>query len=213
MGALEPVALFSDLLYIYFVIKKGQADRMTDKKTGLLFPEVEKPPEIIKSKKIRKKSSMQDALDKIREAKDKRTRLKIIEGIATSKEPWVSEVLIQALEYLSEDLRKFIIGELSRRENLDLKLLYQRLHFHPWYVKTGCLRILGMRKNTSSVKYIESLVNDPNIEVRRTLAVVLGEIGGKKALALLAQLSEDNSSFVRAPARQALKEASQVKFI
>jgi HEAT repeat protein len=56
------------------------------------------------------------------------------------------------------------------------------------------------------------MVNDPNIEVRRTLAIVLREIGGKKALALLTQLSEDKSPFVRAPALQALRDISQVKF-
>jgi len=44
------------------------------------------------------------------------------------------------------------------------------------------------------------------------LAIVLGEIGGKKAMALLTKLSEDDSSFVRTPALQALQEASQVKF-
>ena len=155
---------------------------------------------------------MQDFLDKIHEAQNGQARLKIAEKVANSKENWVCEVLIQTLEYPSEKLREFIIGELSRREDLDLKLLYQRLHLPPWYVKTGCLRVLGLRKNAASVKHIENLVDDPNIEVRRTLALVLGEIGGKKALALLAKLSEDNSSFVRAPAKQALQDASQVKF-
>ncbi len=185
---------------------------MADKKTGLLFPEIKTPPEKTKPRISRKKSVMQDFLDKIHEAQDEQTRLKIAEKVANSKEAWVCEVLIQILEYPSEKLRKFIIGELSRREDLDLKLLYQRLHVPPWYVKTGCLRVLGLRKNSASVKHIESMVNDPNIEVRRTLAVVLGEIGGKKALDLLSKLSEDNSSFVRAPARQALQDVSQVKF-
>jgi HEAT repeat protein len=62
------------------------------------------------------------------------------------------------------------------------------------------------------MKSIESLVKDPNIEVRRTLAIVLGEIGGKKALALLTQLAEDTSPFVRIPALQAIKDVSDVKF-
>lgn len=155
---------------------------------------------------------MQNALDKIQEAKDKQTRLKIIERLASSKEPWVCEVLVKTLEFPGEEIRKFIIEELSRREDLDLRLLYQRLKFPPWFVKTGCLRVLGLRKNASSLKHIEQMVDDPNIEIRRTLAIVLGEIGGKKALALLVKLSEDKSSFVRAPAKQALQEASQVKF-
>lgn len=185
---------------------------MKDKKTGLLFPEAEKPPQEIKKRKSRKKSGMEEAQKKIQGTKDKQTRLKIIQGIANSKESWVSEVLVQALDDPSEDIRNFIIERLSSEDTLDLSLLYQRLHKPPWYVKTGCLRILGKRKKTSIVKYIESLVDDPNIEVRRTLAIVLGEIGGERAVALLTKLSEDNSSFVRAPARQALEEASEVKF-
>ena len=185
---------------------------MTDKKTGFLFSETEKPPKDTRPKRSRKKSSMEEAQKKIQGTKDRQARRKIIEGIAKSKEHWACELLIQALEDPSEDIRKFIIEELSNREDLNPNLLYQRLHKPPWYVKTGCLRILGLRKNTSSVKYIESLVNDSNIEVRRTLAIVLGEIGGKKSLALLTKLSEDNSSFVRIPALQALHDVSQVKF-
>jgi hypothetical protein len=185
---------------------------MADKKTRSLFPEAEESSKKAIPKKSRKKHVMQDALDKLQGVKDRQARKKIIQEIANSKEPWSSEVLIQALDDPIEDIRDFIIGELSSRENLDPNLLYQRLDKAPWYVKTGCLKILGIKKNTSSIKYIEMLVDDPNIEVRRTLALVLGEIGGKRALALLTKLSADKSPFVRAPARQALQEASQAKF-
>lgn len=185
---------------------------MANKKTGLLFPEEKRSSPKRSPKKSRKKNEMAHALSTIQEAKDRLSRSKIITEIAATKESWVCEVLVQALFEPSEDIRKIIITELANRENLDLSLLYQRLQKTPWYVKTGCLRILGLRKNTSSVKHIEGLVDDPNIEVRRTLAVVLGEIGGKKALALLTKLSEDSSPFVRAPAVQALQEISQVKF-
>jgi HEAT repeat protein len=185
---------------------------MTDKKTRFLFPETENSPNETKPKRSRKKSSMEEAQKKIQGAMDKQTRLKIIEEIAKSKEHWACKVLIQALDDPSEDIRNFIIEEIANMGDLDLNLVYQRLHKPPWYVKTCCLRILGQRKNTSSVKYIENLVNDPNIEVRRTLAIVLGEIGGKKSLALLTKLSDDKSSFVRTPALQALHDVSQVKF-
>jgi HEAT repeat protein len=185
---------------------------MTDKKTGLLFPEVGKTSQKAAPRKARRKTSKETALKKIQETRDKQTRKKIIAGIVKSREPWICEVLIESLDDPSEDIRKIIVKELSNREDLDLNLLYHRLHKSPWFVKTGCLRILGLRKNASAVKYIESMVNDPNIEVRRTLAVILGEIGGKKALALLTILSEDASSFVKKAAMQALQEVSQVKF-
>jgi HEAT repeat protein len=186
---------------------------MTDKKTGLLFPEVGKTSPKPAPKKTRKKTSKETALDKIQETRDKQVRKKIITGIMKSKEPWVCEILIESLDDPCEDIRKIIVKELSNREDLDLSLLYHKLNKPPWYVKTGCLRILGLRKNASAVKHIEGLVNDPNIEVRRTLAIILGEIGGKKAMALLTKLSEDASSFVRKAAIQALQEVSQVKFI
>ena len=185
---------------------------MTDKKTGYLFPETNKSLGEASPKKPQKKSPKEAAREKIQKTKDRQDRMKTIEGIAKSKELWVCEVLIQSLEDPSEDIRNFIIEELSKREDLNLSLVYQRLHKPPWYVKTGCLRILGLKKSASSLKSIESLVNDPNIEVRRTLATVLGEIGGKKALDLLTQLSEDKSPFVRIPALQAIQEISQVKF-
>jgi HEAT repeat protein len=101
---------------------------------------------------------------------------------------------------------------LGNRENLDLNLLYQRLLTPPWYAKTACLKILGLRRAASSVEHIKNLMNDSNIEVRRTLAVVLGEIGDDKALALLAKLTNDSSPFVKKPAQQALQKASQLKF-
>jgi HEAT repeat protein len=185
---------------------------MKDKKTGLLFPGAEKSPPETPPKKSRKKSSKETALKNIQESRDRQARKKIITRLVNSKEPWVCEVLIQALEDPSEDIRKIIVTELSTREDFNLSLLYPKLHKPPWYVKTECLRILGLRKNAASVKHIESLVNDPNIEVRRTLAIVLGKIGGKKALALLTKLTEDDSPFVRTPALKVLQEASQVKF-
>ena len=185
---------------------------MADKKTAYLFPEIETAPKPTKRRKSRKESISQEALKKIQSAKEKHIRLKIIQGIAKSDITWAIEVLIQALEDPSEDIRDFIIKELGNKEKLDLKLLYQRINKAPWYVKTGCLRILGLKKNLSSVKHIESLINDPNIEVRRTMAEVLGEIGGKSSLALLTQLTKDKSAFVRISAEKALRKTSQARF-
>ncbi|MDH4218292.1 MAG: HEAT repeat domain-containing protein [Candidatus Aminicenantes bacterium] len=185
---------------------------MVDKKTGYLFPEIETAPKQTKRRKPRKESLSQEALKKIQTTKEKQIRLKIIQGIAKSDVIWANEVLIQALEDPSEDIRDFIIKELGNKEKLDLKLLYKRINKSPWYVKTGCLRVLGLKKNVSSVKHIESLINNPNIEVRRTLAKVLGEIGGKSVLSLLTQLTKDKSAFVRASAEKSLLKTSQAKF-
>jgi HEAT repeat protein len=185
---------------------------MANKKTGYLFPRAERPSSRPTVKKPRKKSASELALKTIQETKDKDSRLNIIAKMAKSEEPWVCEVLIQSLSDPSEDIRKFIVTRLAERDDLDLDLLYSRLQKTHWYVKTGCLRVLGLKKNADSVTYISSLVDDPNIEVRRTLATVLSEIGGNEAVALLTKLSEDASCFVRTPAIQALQDISQVKF-
>jgi hypothetical protein len=185
---------------------------MKDKKSGLLFPELDKSEKKEKTKKSRQESLLHSALNKIHSQKERQMRFKIIKGIAKSSLPWVSEVLVQSLDDPVEEIRSFIINELGNRENLDLNLLYQRLLTPPWYAKTACLKILGLRRAASSVEHIKNLMNDSNIEVRRTLAVVLGEIGDDKALALLAKLTNDSSPFVKKPAQQALQKASQLKF-
>jgi hypothetical protein len=185
---------------------------MSDKKSGYLFPEFETVIKIPKRKKSQIKSQAQSAQKKIQITREKQDRLKILKGIASSKVAWADEVLIQSLQDPSEDIRDFVVKELGAREKLDLKQLYQRINRSPWYVKTGCLQVLGLRKNLSSIKHIEFLINDPNIEIRRTLAIVLGEIGGKKALALLTLLAKDKSSFVRTAAQRALQKASNIKF-
>ncbi len=184
---------------------------MADKKSGYLFPELEPATKKTKGEKTPIKSQAQSAQKKIQAAKEKQERFRILKNIASANVAWADEVLIQTLQDPSEDIRDFIVKELACKEKLDLKQLYQRINKPPWYVKTGCLRILGLRKNPSSVKHMEPLVDDPNVEVRRTLAFALGEIGGKKALSLLTLLSEDDSAFVRAAARQALQKASAAK--
>ena len=185
---------------------------MKDKKSGLLFPELDKTEKKQKTKKSRQESLFHAALNEIQSTKDRQIRLNIIKDTAKSSMPWVIEVLIHSLNDPGEEIRDFIIKELGNRDNLDLNLLYQRLLKPPWYAKTGCLKILGLRKAPSSVEHIEALMNDSNIEVRRTVAIVLGEIGTGKALSLLVKLTKDSSPFVRGAAQQALQKASQLKF-
>lgn len=185
---------------------------MKEKKSGLLFPEIDRAEKKQKAKKTGEKSLLNDTLNKIRAAKDKQLRSEVIKETTKSKMPWIVEILIQCLDDPSEEIRDLIIKELGTRDNFDLNLLYRRLLNPPWYAKAGCLKILGLRKEPSSVDHIKNLMNDPNIEVRRTVACALGEIGTENALTLLAELAKDSSSFVRASARQALQQASQLKF-
>jgi HEAT repeat protein len=79
-------------------------------------------------------------------------------------------------------------------------------------VKNRVLNILGIKKNPHSLSRIESILTDPNVEVRRTAALTLGQIGGKEALALLARMTKDTNPFVRKAAEKALQETSDLRF-
>ena len=75
------------------------------------------------------------------------------------------------------------------------------------------MRLLVLKKNHYTVNKIEALIDNSNVDVRRTAAYVLGEIGGRKALTLLAMLVKDKNRIVRKSAELALDKASNIKFI
>ena len=90
--------------------------------------------------------------------------------------------------------------------------IYSKLNTPPWYIKSSGLKILALRRDPDSVRYIKNTLSEPNAEVRRSAAKALGEIGGEKALALLSELSKDKNAFVRKSAEKALNKASHLKF-
>jgi len=152
-------------------------------------------------------------LRKIESTREKQKRLKILKTIAKLKASWVPKVLLEALADPNEGIRDFIIKELGQREALNFTLLYQKLRRPPWYVKSAVLKILGLRKNPESIRHIKPLLDDPNVEVRRSITQALGEIGGEEALALLVRLTKDKNHYVKISAEEALSKASKVKFI
>ncbi len=166
----------------------------------------------LKGKNRKYKSLSQSVLKKIRSLKDKQKRLKIIKSVACVEGSWVNEVLLEALDEPTEEIRDFIVQEMGKREYVDLALIYQKLSKHPWYVKTAALKILGLIKKQESISSIKVTLNDPNAEVRRSAAQVLGEIGGKEALALLNKLAKDKNQFVKRSAEEGLRKASSLKF-
>ena len=166
----------------------------------------------LKRKNKKYKSLSQSVLKKIRSSKNKQIRLKIIKSLARVEGGWVAEVLLEALDDPSEEIRDFIIREIGKREYFDLNLIHQKLSRPPWYAKSAALKILGLIKKQESLTPINVTINDPNAEVRRCAAHVLGEIGGKEALALLNKLAKDKNRFVRRSAEEGLRKASRLKF-
>jgi hypothetical protein len=152
------------------------------------------------------------ALRKIKAAKDKNKRQKIIRALFSSTDSWSSEVLLESLLDTNEEIRNLIIQELGKREDLDVEWVCQRLNHPHWFVKSSALKILAMQKNEKALIHIEAMITDPNVEVRRGIATCLGDIGGKKALALLMKLEKDNNRFVQTSAEAAIRKISNLRF-
>lgn len=151
-------------------------------------------------------------LKKIRTTQDSRIRLKIIRAVSGIEAGWVDSVLLESLSDPNEAVRKFLVETLSSRPDLNPERIYKRMALPPWYQKSSCLKILGARKDPGCLRHIEILLNDPNVDVKRTAAETLGEIGGREALALLARLVRDKNHFVRISAERAMLKASDLKF-
>lgn len=159
-----------------------------------------------------KSNPSKKVLKKIMTTSDGQTRLKIIKALARITNDWTNYVLLETIADPYENIRDFIISELGRRESLDLDLIYNKLTTPPWFVKSSCLRLLGIKKDLHSVKYIRALIEEPNADVRITAAQTLGEIGGEEALALLSKLIQDKNHFVKVAAEKAMEKVSKLKF-
>jgi hypothetical protein len=151
-------------------------------------------------------------LRKLKSHADKDKRFKILKAIARLKAPWVFRVLLEALSDHCESNRDFLIKELSEREIWNLSPVYEKLSRPPWYVKSAVLKILGLRKEGAAVPAIRTVLADPNVDVRKSAADALGEIGGKEALALLIELTKDPSAYVRQAAVASVRKISSVRF-
>jgi HEAT repeat protein len=151
-------------------------------------------------------------LRKLNSQADKDKRLKILKAIARLKAPWVLKVLLEGLSDHCESNRDFLINELREREIWNFSPVYEKLSQPPWYMKSAVLKVLGLRKDGATIPAIRTVLSDPNVDVRKSAADALGEIGGKEALALLIELTKDPSAYVRQAAVAALRKISSVRF-
>jgi hypothetical protein len=151
-------------------------------------------------------------LRKLSSLSDKDRRLKVLKAMSRLQAPWVLRVLLEGLTDPCEANREFLIKELTRREIWNPSLVYEKLTKPPWYTKSAVLRVLGLRRDSGAVSAIKKVLPDPNVDVRRSAAEALGEIGGKEALDLLIKLTKDGSAYVRQAATDALRKVSSVRF-
>ncbi|MGD2294818.1 MAG: HEAT repeat domain-containing protein [Candidatus Aminicenantes bacterium] len=170
-------------------------------------------PKIPQAKEMAQQQLAQSTINRIKKTTDNEKRLQIIQSIASIEDPWAVNVLLDSLADKYEDIRRFIVDFMAQNDKLDISLLYERLSKPPWYAKIEVLKILGLRKNPLSAKHIEIVLQEPSVDVRKTAAEVLGQIGGKDALAILAKLTKDENPFVRKAAEKSLNATSDLKFL
>jgi len=153
-----------------------------------------------------------EVLRKIDIVQNKDKKIRLLGSLARLSYSWVFAVFLELLSDPSEEIRDVAVRELARRDDYPLSLIYQKLIRPPWYVKSAILRILSLKKDPEAVKHIEGVIEDPNVEVKRSAAWALGEIGGREARALLVRLSRDKNPYVRMAAASGLEKICDFKF-
>jgi HEAT repeat protein len=151
-------------------------------------------------------------LRKIDILQNKQKKLRMLKTIARLRLPWVSAVLLELLSSPNEDIRDIAVKELAQRDDWPVQKIYQQLSRPPWYAKSAALRILSLKKCADAAKHIKLVLDDPNVDVRRSAAGALGEIGGPEARAFLVRMAKDSNLYVRKAAQEALDKVCDLKF-
>jgi HEAT repeat protein len=151
-------------------------------------------------------------LRKIDILQNKQKKLRMLKTIARLRLPWVSAVLLELLSSPNEDIRDTAVKELAQRDDWPVQKIYQQLARPPWYAKSAALRILSLKKYADAARHIRLVLDDPNVDVRRSAAGALGEIGGQEARSLLVRMAKDSNLYVRRAAQEALDKVCDLKF-
>ena len=151
-------------------------------------------------------------LKKFEILQNKQKKTKLLKTIARLQQPWLPAVLLELLSDPCQEIRDIVVKELAARDDWPVQMAYQKLSLAPWYVKSSALRILSLKKCADAVRHIKLVLKDPNVDVRRSAAGALGEIGGQEARVLLVGMAKDKNLYVRKAAQEALEKVSDLKF-
>ena len=146
----------------------------------------------------------------ILQSRDKKFRM--MRSIARVPRSWVPCVFVELLSDASDEIREAAVRELAERDDYPLELLHEKLRRPPWYVRSAVLRILGTKRRPESIRPIREIIDDPNVDVKRSAAQALGAIGGPEARTLLVRLTRDDNPYVRTAAVEALDKIVELKF-
>jgi hypothetical protein len=149
---------------------------------------------------------------KLARTPDRAKRQRILAACVKANRPWTEELLWEALADPNEAVRDFVAKELARLPGLRLEPALRRLRLPPWYARSAALRIIGRHRIAEAVSAVVQAAADANVDVRRSAAEALGEIGGEEAVRALVRLKKDTNPYVRAAAEQAIEKTSRVRF-
>ncbi len=149
---------------------------------------------------------------KLGRTQDKTKRQRILAACVKVRRPWAEELLWEALADPNEAVRSFVARELRDRPAIRLDLALRRLRLPPWWARSSVLKIVGRRRVREALSEVARAAGDVNVDVRRSAAEALGEIGGEEAVRALVRLKKDANPYVRAAAEEAIEKTSRVRF-
>lgn len=190
-------------------LRRTQAGSSAESEESLREVESLLPPEAQAADAQAVTNAVLRKLDIIR---DRGKKLRMIRTLGHLDLPWVPAVFIALLGDAVEEVRDLAVRELVRRDDWPSSAVYGRLDRPPWFAKSAALRILAERRDKEAVPHIRNLIDDPNVDVKRSAALALGAIGGREARALLVTLAKDPSRYVRTAAEQMLERLCDFKF-
>ena len=190
-------------------LRRSQPQDPTYKEQDLQLHEVLKAPN---PKELDVQAITKAVLKKLEILQNKQKKIKLLKTIGRLELAWVPPVLLDLLSDPCEEIRDIAVKGLAARDDWPVDKAYQKLSQAPWYVKSSALRILSLKKPGEAVRHIKQVLEDPNVDVRRSAAGALGEIGGQAARALLISLAKDKNLYVRKAAQQALDKVCDLKF-
>jgi HEAT repeat protein len=149
---------------------------------------------------------------KLARTPDKAKRIRLLAACVKVRRTWVEELLWEALADPSESVRTFAVKEILRLPAVRIELAVKRLRLPPWFARSSVLSIIGERRIAEAVPEVVRAAGDANVDVRRSAAEALGEIGGEAAVRALVRLKKDPNPHVRAAAEAAIAKTSSVRF-
>jgi len=111
--------------------------------------------------------------------------------------------------FASEDnlkVRELIVRDLAGRADLDERHLLDQLKHSVWFVRSAIIEVLARRKSDVIFDLIDTLLTDPNVDVRLQLIAVLKTLDRERVKGFLQKLAGDPHIRVRREAETALRQ-------